>query len=324
MSENSNYVKANVACWIKTSTPNMPDPHGHGHGSEEIANPIELVKFKVICVAVLLVVALIGGLVPLKLRVNERLLSLGNILSGGVFLAAGFTHMLAEAVEGFNDLLIDKKNATPIAYGLCILGMLLLLYIEKVLGNSGEESEVSFGHSHGHSHSHSVDEEASRASRGIKKEHTPASWLNVHILAVLLSAHSIIEGVALGVSSSTGETRDVLIAIAGHKLFDAFAFGVNIAKRNPATPQLIKMVCLFAFMTPLGILLGVSILHSSNNLIAEVVKAVSAGTFIYIAISEIILEEMSHAKDKHLKFILLLVGVSSMILLSTLHGHEHG
>jgi len=230
--------------------------------------------------------------------------------------------MLSEAVEGFHDLDSTKNSTFPYAYALCIAGILLLLYIEKVVGSSGEENEISF-----HSHSHggrSHEETDSRAVRGIKKEHSVSNWLNVHILAVLLSAHSIIEGIALGVGTSAEDTKAVLIAIAGHKLFDAFAFGVNIAKRNPATPQLIRLIVGFSLMTPLGVLLGVSILQGTNNLAAEVVKAVSSGTFIYISISEIILEEFNQPKDKNLKFLLLIVGAGSMIVLSAFHGHEHG
>ena len=56
-------------------------------------------------VGVVLAIALVGGLVPLKVRElqqnRERVLSLGAIFSGGLFLCAGFSHMLGEALEGF-------------------------------------------------------------------------------------------------------------------------------------------------------------------------------------------------------------------------------
>jgi len=89
-----------------------------------------LLKFKLESLFYIAITALAGGLLPLKLRVKDRLLSLGNVLSGGIFLAAGFTHMLPEAVEGFKEL--ELLENVPLPYILCMFGILLTFFIEKV------------------------------------------------------------------------------------------------------------------------------------------------------------------------------------------------
>jgi hypothetical protein len=66
----------------------------------------DLLWFKLQAMAVIGAVAFGGGMVPLK-KQSAALLSYGNAFSGGVFLAAGFLHMLGESVEGNYDLFFE-------------------------------------------------------------------------------------------------------------------------------------------------------------------------------------------------------------------------
>jgi len=277
-----------------------------------------LTTFKMKCLLAILVTGLCGGLLPLKLRVKDRLLSLGNTLSGGVFLAAGIAHMFPEAVEGFEKL--ELGTNLPVAYIFCMFGMLGTFFFEKVV--------VSGRHNHGAIPAIEDTEEESEPkthheaslSRGIVKTEKSNSWL----LPFLLSIHSLVEGAALGFEDTVDDTSKVLIAIIGHKLFAAFALGVNLTKNNVSTDRLIKMVVVFAIMTPLGILLGlVAVWNSNQTMIAEAVKAISAGTFIYIAMVEVILEEFESPRDKYLKFFLVVVGAMGMCLVSSSGGHHN-
>jgi len=92
----------------------------------------DVTTFKIKCLIAILVTGLGGGLLPMKLRVKDRLLSLGNTLSGGVFLAAGIAHMFPEAVEGFEKL--ELKTTIPLAYVFCMSGMLgTFFFLRKYL-----------------------------------------------------------------------------------------------------------------------------------------------------------------------------------------------
>jgi len=281
----------------------------------------DVTTFKIKCLIAILVTGLGGGLLPMKLRVKDRLLSLGNTLSGGVFLAAGIAHMFPEAVEGFEKL--ELKTTIPLAYVFCMSGMLGTFFFEKVL--------VSGRHNHGAIpplEESSEDKEENRSesrdeaslSRGIVKTEKSNSWL----LPLLLSIHSLVEGIALGFEDTKEDTTKILIAIVGHKLFAAFALGVNLTKNNVSSDRLVKMVVFFAVMTPVGILLGLMAMwNSDHNLIGEAVKAISAGTFIYIALVEVILEEFENTRDKYLKFLLVVVGAIAMCLVSSSGNHHH-
>jgi zinc transporter 1/2/3 len=251
--------------------------------------------------------------------------------TGGIFLAAGFTHMLSESVEGFEKLELEESlKRYPLPYLLCLLGVLLTLFMEKVAFRGHQHH---FGHSHETSQqTDSGDpriEEEAQLSRGIVKPHEHQDKMeepNMMMLALTLSAHSVIEGVALGVEDTIADTTNILIAIVSHKMFAAFAFGVSLAKSKFPTEKILKMVALFSFMTPAGIILGMlfqgSLQGSPNSPVAESIKALSSGTFIYIALVEVILEEFQTNKDAYLKFFLLVIGSIVMTGLSS-HGGVH-
>jgi len=309
-------------------------------------------RFKLQCMVIIFLTAVVGGVLPIKLKVKDRLLSFGNTLSGGFFLAAGFCHMLSESVEGFAALELDVFGSHfPYAYFLCMVGILLTFFMEKVLFS---------GHSHSHSHStvsspdvsalrnedktierkgsltsspllkevvYEAGSQEAELSRGILKisegNSNDSHGSNMYVLGLLLSVHSLIEGIALGVEDTLGDTTNILIAISGHKIFDAFAFGISLVKNNTPTDKIIKYVLVFALTTPLGILMGFTFLpNPGQSYLAEVVKAISSGTFIYIALVEVILEEFEHPKDKFPKLFLLITGVCMMTFLSARpHGH---
>ncbi len=67
----------------------------------------DLLWFKIQAMAIIGAVAFGGGIVPLK-KQSPTLLSYGNAFSGGVFLAAGFLHMLGESVEGNYNLITQN------------------------------------------------------------------------------------------------------------------------------------------------------------------------------------------------------------------------
>lgn len=79
------------------------------------------------------------------------------------------------------------------------------------------------------------------------------------------------------------------------------------------------MVAIFASATPIGALIGV-ILNDANGIVKGILLAVSAGTFIFISATEIIVEEFSGPGKKGLKFLLYLFGIGFMVFLWFLEG----
>jgi zinc transporter ZupT len=140
------------------------------------------------------------------------------------------------------------------------------------------------------------------------------------MLAVLLSFHSLVEGVALGVEETIAETSEVLLAILAHKLFAAFALGTNLVTSRVPRAVRTRTLLVFALTTPAGTLLGMgvgaTVSAQTHSFASNAVKAIAAGTFLYVGLVEVVGPEMEKRADRPLKGALLLAGAAGMTVLA--------
>ena len=242
--------------------------------------------FKIISAVVIIATALIGGYLPVRMKSwknSEQFIRLGNALSGGVFLGAGMLHMLAEANHQWQDLF---PGEFPWINLLALVGFGIVLYVERVW----------------------YDHQTAGSLTGEAEASVPV------ILLVILSIHSVLAGTALGLESTLFSTMIVFLAIIAHKLFAAFALGISMQESKVTGPVFKRRMITFALMTPLGIVVGTAlsqILESNAALIIEALfSAVAAGTFIYVAVLEIIDDVFATPKGNPLDFVYARIGLS--------------
>ena len=262
----------------------------------------------------ILAVGLVGGVIPFlaaRHHGSHRFFSLGNALAGGIFLGAGFIHLLPEAGEVF-----EEVAEYPLAPLLAAVGVGVLLLIDRVLF----EVPARLGQNKG--------------------KHQPIYPL---VLLVVLSMHSIIAGAALGLESQAATSVLVMLGILFHKGSAAFALMVSVHASGADKKRQWKVLTIFVLMTPVGIALGTvasSLLEGQAAKLFEAsFNALAAGTFIYVAILDVINAEMSsyddrvahfvrstligeddvpmpsHDTDRALKFVLVIIGLGSMAVL---------
>ena len=83
------------------------------------------------------------------------------------------------------------------------------------------------------------------------------------------------------------------------------------------------MLFLFSAATPIGIVIGI-LLSSSGDAVTEgVCNALAMGTFLYIAASEIVVEEFSVSKHGVWKYIAFILGMTAIACLMLAEGHHH-
>lgn len=150
-----------------------------------------------------------------------------------------------------------------------------------------------------------------------------------YILIAVLSLHSIIAGVALGIQQDFNVALSIFVALISHKWIEAFALGVSLLKAGKQGLSFFKFLMLFAIMCPLGILLGSGLYtavagSTAGELTTAVLTAIASGTFVYVAIVDILLEEFQTARDKYIKFLLAVVGFAAMASLLFAFDHDHG
>jgi solute carrier family 39 (zinc transporter), member 1/2/3 len=257
---------------------------------------MEILHYQLIFIAAILATGLTAGLTPALTGAadrHERFFSLGNALGGGVFLGAGLIHLLPDASDNFSGLLGPDFDY-PLASLICAGGFLLILLIERVIVGGDEERLA----------------EASSSDDAMLP----------YVLALVLSVHSLIAGMALGAESQLATSLALFIAIIAHKGVAAFALGVSLERGAVRRSRSIGIVTLFSVMTPLGILagagLGALLSGPAEHWFEGTFDALAAGTFLYVAVVDIIGGEFSVRKDLWPKFMMVLVGLALMALVA--------
>jgi len=113
------------------------------------------------------------------------------------------------------------------------------------------------------------------------------------VLLIGLGAHSVFEGIALGLSKKMDKTFLFTLAIFMHKGAAGMSLGISMTKAFPERNKFVMtLMALFAIFTPIGILLGMW-LNTSSAITELIFNCLAGGTFLYIACSEVIIEEFS-------------------------------
>lgn len=239
---------------------------------------MSLLAIKIVAAVAIFAVGVVGGTIPFlaaRHHGSHRFFSLGNCLAGGIFLGAGFIHLLPEAGKVF-----EEVAEYPLAPLLAAVGVGVLLLLDRVLfevpARSGQD----------------------------KRTHQPIYPV---VLLVVLSIHSIIAGGALGLQSEVATSVLVMLGILFHKGSAAFALMVSVYAAGAGKRRLWTILTIFVLMTPLGIVLGTvasSLLEGRAAVLIEgSFNALAAGTFIYVAILDVINAEMSTIDDRVAHFV---------------------
>ena len=99
---------------------------------------MNLILFKVILMAVMLVLHLLGFL-PSKFRTScrhsETIISFMNCFAVGIFLAMALLHILPEAIEQYAEWAVKKKikKPFPLPSAMFLTGYLLILAVDRLI-----------------------------------------------------------------------------------------------------------------------------------------------------------------------------------------------
>jgi len=195
-----------------------------------------------------------------------------------------------KAVEGLP--LVVKQGGTP--YGL--------------VASSVSSTAEAHGHSHGghghgghghggHGRSHGSEELVGVAAGA--EEECPVvrnaaqrdAALRAWVFFVALSLHSVFDGLSLGGETSLSTFYGILVAVLAHKAFDGLALGVPVYLARLPPLQTWGSLIFCAAMTPLGIGIGwaaTSYQGPSSKLASAIVVSMSAGSFLFISLLELL------------------------------------
>ena len=274
---------------------------------------MELVAFKWLSIVILLLFGLVGGFLPLKIsKLSQVGVHIAYAFAGGVLAAVAVVHMLAdasgdlvEAGANFAKALGGDDDAVfPLANALFTIGFFTICSVEAVLHHKlGAHAMTAHGHSGHEPDLTQSDHLASRWSdiglhsetgllpeSGVTGSSAAAGWATL----VGLSIHSVVEGVAAGAVADPASAGAVVLAIACHKGFAAFAnTSVNLPmmQQHDRRNSRVILVIWFAVSGPLGMIIGMVVSHDLNldSVGTAVVTVLAAGTLLSVGVSEMLL-----------------------------------
>ena len=260
-----------------------------------------MIGIKLALLAAVLAAGAVGGAIPLsrgKGAAGGRLLGWGNALAAGIFLGAGFIHMLPDASEAWEAL----GWHYPIAFLLAAGGFVLMLLIEHVLMPE-------------------TAHEMMHAPAGDPFPHRPEQGgLAAYAALTALSIHSFLAGLTLGAEPELAGALVIFVAILAHKTTAGFALGVSLVRNPLARRHAWQLLAIFAFATPLGILVGLGlggILEGPTQRTFEATSlALAAGTFAYVATLDILRNELLEPGSRWSRWVCVASGTGLMGLLA--------
>ncbi|XP_063056630.1 zinc transporter ZIP3-like [Engraulis encrasicolus] len=307
---------------------------------------MELVVAKILCLLGVFALMLGGILLPVrvlkadseKAQRYRKAMAVSNSFGGGVFLATCFNALLPAVREKVADVLKMVKISTdyPLAETMMMLGFFLTVFVEQAVltfrkerpsfidletfnaggggSEAGSDSEYdtpfiapprggggSSGGGHGgHGHSHFSPAELARAGP-----------LRLASLVLALSAHSVFEGLALGLQEDGAKLGSLFVGVAIHEALAAVALGFSVAKAGLAMRDASKLGVTVSLMIPLGIVVGMGIQTSQSlagSVVSVVLQGLAAGTFLFITFLEILARELEDKHDRLLKVAFLILG----------------
>ena len=274
------------------------------------------------------------------------------MLSGGMLLSLGITHLLVDAVADWvqpNETSAEVRrrlhatsdgiNEYPTIFAIFLAGIIMPLAVLLLNGAIVDYYEVSEGKcldsvDHPEIPAHLgetpvLNHEVSESSKGNRGNIFFVKFL---LLTGAVILHSVIIGFGLGSmrEEELVSIEALLVALAFHQFFEGISLGTLLVELNMShgmqTSLIFKMgaVLIFYIATPLGIIVAITTVQDGINNTSAGFNAFAAGILVYGALVDVLTAEIdkkpSNGKvdvfQKPLMFVALIIGCGIMSLLA--------
>ncbi|MCZ6831451.1 MAG: ZIP family metal transporter [Gammaproteobacteria bacterium] len=242
--------------------------------------------------AAIIAASLLGGWLPSLVKMTHTRTQVAMSFVAGLMLGVALYHLLPHAIAQ-----VGGPDAIDTVVWWVMAGLILMLLLLRSFhfhqhDFSAEEDDHHDHQEHGHPHGHGAQS---------------LSWLG---MAIGLSLHTLVDGVALGASIKAEWSADsgatfvglgVLLAILLHKPLDALSITTLMKADGWSSRARTSTNISFSLMCPLGALLffwGVGFVGGLRELVIGCALAFSAGVFLCISLSDLLPEVHFHSHDR--------------------------
>lgn len=114
-------------------------------------------------------------------------------------------------------------------------------------------------------------------------------------MLVALSIHSLLEGLAIGIQSTSSGVMILFTAVISHKLVVAFCLGVELtASHGSKFKHHFLAIFVFSAGSVAGILIGMGLVDLQpvkDSIVLPVLQGIAAGTLLYVTLCEVLPRE---------------------------------
>jgi zinc and cadmium transporter len=239
---------------------------------------------------VILLGAVLGALVVVLTSKQARLVTF-LAFAAGVMFGAAFFHLLPEAYHGGGGLW---------TLGLVPAGFIFLLVLDRYVMTHACEDPVGC------------------------QEHQHVQGRTLGMTAFLgLSAHTVFDGIALGSAVKEGVGLMALLAITSHKVPSSLSLASILKAEGKSTSRIMGFAVMYGLMVPIGagLYFAFDAVLSFESLAARAL-AFSAGTFLYVAVLDLIPHVNRHGRDRWMRnLVALTTGLLLMLALAQVTQH---
>lgn len=171
------------------------------------------------------------------------------------------------------------------------------------------------------------------SSSPILSSHAPSSAVSPKALAraymfiLAISLHSILDGLSIGAATEVKSFTTAVIAVVSHKAFDGLALGIPVYLSHMSWRLALSALVICAAMTPVGIGIGwgsTAAVKGSQSILAQgLILGLAGGSYLYVALTELLPTALSSPKKQHLKLLAFTLGWLAMAILAGYMPHEH-
>lgn len=261
-----------------------------------------LTTFQWVCLISILGATFAGGFYPLfnqgKVRDVSALPS-AEAFTTGVFLALATMMMLPSSIHLLH--ISFPQFDFPLSLMVAVTVFLLFLALEHHINNK-------------------------RLALPIQDAGLTPPFIPI-LMTIMIGIPSFFLGTALGVTESDAAIL-IFVAIMMHKSSAAFGLALKMIRSTMSKTQVWLVFSLFAFATPLGIVVGQEIHQwvgaSAMTLVKGIILGLAAGTFLFLStLHELMQSPLITRCNNRRGFLLMLSGFLITALVRLLMGEAH-
>ena len=280
--------------------------------------------------ALIFALSLVGGLVPLFLRRTERLQHMMLAFASGIFLGAVFLHLLPEVAA----MALEKDGAHSAEVAVHATEAGGPDHADHAEHEGHDDHALAAAGHAGHGHGSGIwmvvllgvvglyllENLVFRAGSGAiagQSSHLPLGYAAFFGLSV----HAFATGLGLSAGRDVEALQGpLLVSVLSHKAVESFSLCAAFLLTKLPARRILLYVVLFSIVTPLGAYVRTTVAPDLGAEGLHYLTAFAAGTFLFVALCDLLPEVFHHREDTVAKVGLLAAGIATSLLIHGVQG----